>query len=411
MQYLLSKLRKRFTDEDVSDLQFFNQDLLRKVVYFEWILLFIAAVGELISLHYHAPDPTAPNLGVSLFFLGIVFVLSFVRPMRSTYWDRLCFLFLEIGLLTGAAAAGLARFVFPIYMVSVAKACLLLDRGGLATIFFTAIVAQFAYGGFKFWAINTWVQQEPWAWRSIISMFLFALVNNYAAFPLMFLVGLVTISLVGEQKLRLETERLSKEVESLATELERSRIAREIHDSLGHTLTSMNIQLEVARKFAERDTKTALEALDLAKQLASQSLTDVRMAVHSIRNPDFKLHDAVIDMSAQIKKVQSLDVQVNMQMPEVSSAVSYQLYRIIQECLTNVIKHAQATEATVELTHDGKELALVVSDNGKGLEDAQGLSGGFGIRGMRERVESLHGTVTIQSEPDKGTKLQVKIPI
>lgn len=410
----LDKIRKKFEEEeDIETLQFFDAALLKKIIYLEWILLVIAVAGHLVvfcfakSMH----ENEAPNVVISMIFLFVVFLLSFVKPIRSTYWDRMCFLFLEIVLLTGSAATGLPRFMFPLYMISVAKSCLLLDRRGVLIIFGVSLLAQIAYGAFKIYLKDLGpVHANPSSIQSILTMFLGSLVSNYAALALMVLIATLTGKLVSEQKLRIESERLGKEVEKLATELERTRIAREIHDSLGHTLTSMNIQIEVARKFFERDQSRATEALDVAKQLASQSLTDVRMAVQSIRNPDFNFKDAVHALTAQIQQSEALQVKVHLDAPEINSATGYQLYRIIQECLTNVMKHAKASEARVELKHDGVNLELNVSDNGVGLQKSS-AGGGFGIRGMQERVESLHGTVTIHSQPEKGTRLQVIIPL
>lgn len=415
MFWLGSKNETETTLDAPGQMQFFHVKLLRKVVYFEWILILICATGELIdwiaiTFRYHMPDPSAPNLITSLIFLLLVFLLSFVLPVRNTYWDRMCYLFLEIVLLTGCAASGLSRFVFPIYMVSIAKAYLVLDRTGLAIIFGAALVSQFANGCFKFYITSPWMQQNPFSFSVILVMMGGSLVMNYAAFSMMVLVGMLTEALVSEQKARQETERLSDQVEKLATELERTRIAREIHDSLGHTLTSMNIQLEVARKFAERDHKRSLDAIDLAKQLARQSLTDVRMAVQSIRHPDLDLEETVNALCERIKQSQALDIKVNMSVPEISSAIRYQLYRIIQECLTNIMKHAEASEVSIDLNSQAGSIELNVSDNGKGLPEG-GETQGFGIRGMQERVESMHGTVQIHSTPEKGTRLQVIIPL
>lgn len=406
----LIRSTRELSAQDERELEYINADLLRKVVYFEWILIVISALTEYTALTFAKPDPEAPNLMTSLIFLFIVFLLSFVNPVRSSYWDRMCFLLLEIVTITGSAASGISRFVFPIYMVSVAKACLILDRPGQLVIFTAAILSQFLNGCFKCYIITEWVQRSPFYIGSIMTMGAWSMVNNYTVISMMVLVVILTLTLVNEQKARLEAERLSKEVENLATELERTRIAQEIHDSLGHTLTSLNIQLEVARKFAERDQKRSHEALELAKQLASQSLTDVRTAIQSIRHPDFDLKEAVNSLAKQIRQSQTLEITVDINVPDLNSAISYQLFRIIQECLTNVMKHAEATEVKVQLNHDGKKIALSVSDNGKGLA-TQGKSQGFGIRGMQERVESMHGTVEIQSQAGQGTSLQVVIPI
>lgn len=414
MKFWPSIRNKALTAQEEQEMQYINADLLRKVVYFEWILIVICALGEYASLTWGGHDPgslsEAPNLVTSLIFLFIVFLLSFVNPNRSSYWDRMCFLFLEIVTITGSAAAGLSRFVFPLYMVSVAKACLVLDRPGQLIIFMAALITQFANGCFKFYIKTPWVQNDPFSLTSLLTMSGISVVNNYAAISMMVLVAILTLTLVSEQAARLEADRMSREVENLATELERTRIAQEIHDSLGHTLTSLNIQLEVARKFADRDQKRSHDALELAKQLASQSLTDVRTAIQSIRHPDFDLKESVNSLAKQMQASQTLEVSVEISDTNINSTVAYQLFRIIQECLTNVMKHANATLVTVVLKQEGKKIELVVSDNGKGLTN-QGNSKGFGIRGMQERVESLHGTVEIQSEPGKGTSLQVSIPI
>ncbi len=414
MKFWPSIRNKAMTEQEEQEMQYINADLLRKVVYFEWILIVICALGEYASLSWSVHDPgspsEAPNMVTSLIFLFIVFLLSFVNPNRSSYWDRMCFLFLEIVTVTGSAAAGLSRFVFPLYMVSVAKACLVLDRPGQLIIFVAALITQFANGCFKFYIITPWVQHDPFSLASLLTMGGISVVNNYAAISMMVLVAILTLTLVSEQAARLEADRMSREVENLATELERTRIAQEIHDSLGHTLTSLNIQLEVARKFSDRDQKRSHDALELAKQLASQSLTDVRTAIQSIRHPDFDLKESVNSLAKQMQASQTLEVKVEIGDTNINSTVSYQLFRIIQECLTNVMKHANASVVNVVLKQEGKKIELVVSDNGKGLTN-QGNSKGFGIRGMQERVESLHGTVEIQSAPGKGTSLQVSIPI
>jgi signal transduction histidine kinase len=221
----------------------------------------------------------------------------------------------------------------------------------------------------------------------------------------------VTLSLLAEQNQRLETERLSREVETLATELERTRIAREIHDSLGHTLTSLNIQLDIARKLNERDPQKSTDALELAKQLASQSLTDVRMAIQSIReSADFNFENAVQGLVDDVKQSQSVDVELKLDVENLPSSVGFQLFRVIQECLTNVMKHANASQVKIELEQNGEKLRLNVSDNGCGMPTDEQHSG-FGIRGMRERIESMNGTVAISAQPNQGTHINVSIPV
>src|SRR4029450_11420868 len=182
-------------------------------------------------------------------------------------------------------------------------------------------------------------------------LFVGSVLMTYGVIVIMVLVALLTLALAAEQRSRLKAESLSKEVEQLATQLERTRIAREIHDSLGHTLTSLNIQLEVARKFSQVDSARSAEALQPAKELASQTLTDMRMAVQSIRQADFNFEQELESLVDRIRRSQTLEIDCKLDLPSLPLTTSYQLYRVIQECLTNVLKHAEASKVGIELSH------------------------------------------------------------
>ena len=407
---MLIKPKLQFSSAPRPDrLNFFHHSLFRKVFIFEWILLILCIAAESLTWKYAPPDASAPNIAVSLIFLIIVGILSFFTPLEHGYWDRLCFLFAEIILLTGATAAGLARFVFPLFTVVIAKACLVLDRRGLLITGTAAFCAQLVWGGYKVAITRPELVAHGWTLKAFLTILLGGLLLSYVAIAVLILVGMLTVSLVAEQKSRMETEKLSKEVQALATELERMRIAREIHDSLGHTLTTLNIQLDLARKFARSDSARAEKALELAKQLATQSLDNVRLAVKSIRNSDFNLRMAVDMLLAELRETQSLDVHLVSDVPDLPATIGFQLYRVIQECLTNVIKHAEASQVSLQISDQDGQVHLRVSDNGRGLQGQPG--DGFGIRGMKERVESMHGTLAICAEPEQGTRIEVSIPL
>lgn len=406
---VLARLREA---TDLSKLPYFNEYFYTKVRHFEWILLIFCAIAELIAWRFGPPDTTAPNLKVSLLLLAVVAGTSFVRPYKGTYWDRLCYLFLELIVIAGAISAGLARFLFPLFVVVIAKACLLLDRKGLVIVGCAALICQLAYGAFKSILQHPNLLAHGWSPTVCLSVFCASLIYSYVAITMMVLVAILTLSLLSEQNSRLETERLSREVQNLATELERTRIAREIHDSLGHTLTSLNIQLDIARKLHQRNPEKSTDALELAKQLASQSLTDVRMALQSIRDTsDFNFKNAVDTLVADVKQHKNeMEVQVNINVEEIPSSVGFQLFRVIQECLTNVMKHANASEVKIQLEKKDENLQLNVSDNGRGMP-IETTHTGFGIRGMQERIESMNGVVAISAQPNKGTSINVSVPV
>lgn len=393
----------------MNKIQFFHYKLYRKVQYFEWILLGLCFLGELAAWKLAPSDPSAPHLPLSLCLLVVVSLLSFLTPLEGTFWDRLCFIFMETILLTGAAAAGLARFVFPLYTVVMAKGCLVLDKRGLWITALAAFAGQLVWAGYKIVVTKPEILANGWSASAAVAIVGGAIVSTYVAMAAMLLVGMLTLSLVSEQQSRMETERLSKEVESLATQLERSRIAREIHDSLGHTLTTLNIQLDLVKRFAEDDPERSRLALILAKELATQSLNDVRIAVQSIRNANFDLCEAMSALVKDIRETQPLAIQVSSDLPELPPAIAFQLFRLIQECLTNVLKHANATTVTIAIVRNADSVEVDFADNGRGLP--QQLGDGFGIKGMQERVESLHGSMSIQAQPTEGTRIQVTIPI
>jgi signal transduction histidine kinase len=184
---------------------------------------------------------------------------------------------------------------------------------------------------------------------------------------------------------------------------ERNRIAREIHDSLGHSLTALNLHLEMAVKLSQIKPEKSREILVEAKRLGSIALKDVRQSVAALRsdpleNKDlpaaiYKLADE-FKLSNQIHPLCCLDLP-----PKLPQPVATTIYRIIQEALTNISKYAEATEVAIEIHTRPNEIELRVVDNGCGFIPSNNLTG-FGLQGMRERVISLQGKFEIISAPD-----------
>ncbi len=391
-----------------NQVEHFHHSLFRKVLYFEWAFLFLVALVQGLAFNFAPPDPTAPNVAVSLGLLLPVLAVSLWTPNTCPPWQRLAYVLIELFFITAASTMGISRFVFPLYMCTIAKASLLLDRRGLIIFIFSAFFAQIFCSSLKI--IWTNPGEGGWTVGAFSTILGESIIITFFNGALMILLAMVTLALISEKTSRLRAERLGKEVESLATELERTRIAREIHDSLGHTLTSLNIQLEVARKLAERDPQQAHQALTLAKQLAGQTLSDVRQAVQSIRSPVLNLMIAIPDMVSQLKQLHGLDIQTELNTGDLPPSISYHLYRITQECLTNVIKHAQARHVRVHLHQKRDSITLSVSDDGRGMPTDSRYSG-FGIKGITERTDALNGKLSIFSEPGFGTRIEINIPL
>jgi signal transduction histidine kinase len=216
---------------------------------------------------------------------------------------------------------------------------------------------------------------------------------------------ILSIILLSERQSRMRAENLSKEVETLSASLERSRIARDIHDSLGHLLTTLDIHLEVAQKLRDRDPNQSIDALDTAKQLSTQCLREVRNAVQSIRGTEFDLNQSLMALADRMSL--TLQMHVDCHFPSLPLQMSHQIYCIVQEALTNVQKHAQATQVRLCGYADEQAIVLSIEDNGIGFEiNAPRL--GFGLRGIEERTQLMGGQLMLNAE--SGVCLQMRIP-
>ncbi|WP_242063473.1 sensor histidine kinase [Nostoc sp. FACHB-892] len=223
-------------------------------------------------------------------------------------------------------------------------------------------------------------------------------------------VVLLGFVIVAERESRQQAEALSQEVEVLGAKLERLRIAREIHDSLGHTLTSLGVQLEVAQKLRYRDLAKSFHSVDNAALLASQCLEDVRQLVQTMRwQSGFNLNEALREQVEQMRQ-QGIVTQIDLRsLPALSLQSSYQLYCILKEGLINIQKHALATQVKLRGVVDSGTIVVTLQDNGQGFDLEQPLTG-WGLQGMRERAELLSGTLKISTGSDQGTQIKILIP-
>jgi two-component system, sensor histidine kinase and response regulator len=207
---------------------------------------------------------------------------------------------------------------------------------------------------------------------------------------------------------------LSQQIEELAAIAERHRIARDIHDSLGHALVALNIQMEAALELWQEAPEEAYSLLQEAKALGSTALQSVRESVSEIRTDPLQgrsLTTMITQLTQEFQRTTGITPDCQLQVPAtLSNPVSTALYRIVQEGLTNICKHANATAVTLRLQATDTGLQMILQDNGKGLEVAANRSG-FGLQGMRERVAALGGQLQITSQPGAGCCLTATLPI
>ncbi len=201
---------------------------------------------------------------------------------------------------------------------------------------------------------------------------------------------------------------------------ERVRIARELHDVLAHSLSQINVQASVALHLADKQPEKATAALASIKETSKTALDEVRSVLGVLRAEDGQDPSAPLVPEPDFSRLPGLAASVTSQGVEVTlnngvdtapRAVQLATYRIVQEALTNVIRHANAKRVEVEISETDGAYVISVADDGDGASDGRDLSGGRGLLGIRERAELLGGTLDIAQAELGGLRLEVTIPV
>jgi signal transduction histidine kinase len=275
--------------------------------------------------------------------------------------------------------------------------------------------------------VMTWRHNPDWYLNPMTTYVLIAFVL------LLFFMQMLARAIQRDEANRRATEKLLFDLEAshrtlqtyaeqvgelVATE-ERNRLARDIHDSLGHSLTAVNIQLEKALAYWQRSPDESHQAIREAKQAASEALQEVRHSVGTLRDPDsrFSLRAALEGLTERMTG-QGLPIALTITGDEsdYNRSTLVALFRATQEGLTNVQRHARASQVTLDLRFGEEAARLTLRDNGRGFDTTQfdGQSGsveaGFGLQGIRERLDLVRGQVEIKSNPGHGTELVMIAP-
>ncbi len=239
--------------------------------------------------------------------------------------------------------------------------------------------------------------------------FEFTIIIVYVTFNLLAL--LIRYQLLAEHTAKLESEQLVRELRATqillsatSKKAERLRIARDLHDSLGHQLTALSLQLEVANHVAEGEK---VKHVRQAQAISGSLLASVRAAVSEIRqDKDLELRDALL---ALIRGIPDLKVDLSMHWDEsmADAQMVEVLFRCVQEALTNTARHAGASHCNIEISNDEQYLLLSVKDDGR---DTDEIKPGNGLKGLEERVRNIDGQLNYENA-SSGFTLAVKLPI
>lgn len=216
---------------------------------------------------------------------------------------------------------------------------------------------------------------------------------------------------------RLTEAQIAREADSRMRS-ERERLSRELHDTLGHTMSVISLQAGVGAEAVGHDDRTASDALDRIRTASTRSLQELRSMVRILRSTsDRDETRSILSLSAVQELVDAakgagieVTTDITATPSELSAPVDAAAYRVIQESITNVIRHADASRAQVHVgIHDGR-LHISVTDNGRGSATGIGAKGGYGMAGMSERVRLLGGSLTTRSSAGAGFAVEATIP-
>lgn len=220
---------------------------------------------------------------------------------------------------------------------------------------------------------------------------------------------------VSEQELKEAYNRLeeySNTVEELSVLRERDRISREIHDTVGHTLSTLNIQIQALPFLVKSDKDKAIEMLNDMYTYSKNGLEDVRRAVRELSPISFENNNSIFVLKELVNNFQKntgIKVEFNTSKSEYifTSDQNLSVYRIIQEALNNSLRHGKATVIEINLHFTEKEVGLNIKDNGEGVGN---LTPDFGLRGMQDRVNNLDGRIEFFSEKNSGFEINIIFP-
>jgi signal transduction histidine kinase len=203
--------------------------------------------------------------------------------------------------------------------------------------------------------------------------------------------------------------------EEMAVLEERTRLAREMHDTLGHRLTVASVQLEAAERLCPTDAERAAGLVGTVREQVREALAELRATVATLRTPvqeDLQLRSAQRRLMDQFEEVTGLTVHRVLpdELPPLPNAHRQALYRAAQEALTNVQKHAQARQVWLVLATAEGAISLLVSDDGRGLAGSSN-GAGFGLQGLRERAEQLEGELHVEPRQGGGTQVSFRLPL
>lgn len=402
----------------------------RLLLYLEWLLLSIVilvdipwdeilpSVKPLVGSSF---KPLIPNYWLLTLVLILIFGLMGLRlPTVSTKIKWLYTISQFVIILLAYILTGWSDFTTP-YVIILIRSCLIFPRkeqliiGLLSLIcFIISIDIQSLKEGFL--SSGNLSPQE--INRSVIYIVFSATLNVAIIFAFVLsLVDAFVKERQSRQQLKIAHNQLriySLKIQDQAILEERNRIAREIHDSVGHALTAQTIQLESALLFCHSDANKTQKYIEVSRELAIDALNEIRKSISTLRAELLQgksLAETINLLIENFDKITNIKANLSINIRQsLNTDINIAIYRIVQEALTNISKHSNATTVDIILENKIECIRLQIEDNGQGFNTEQNTTG-FGLQGINERVRTLGGRFIVNSTLGTGCKIIVDIPL
>lgn len=370
------------------------------LIFMRYFTILIIAVSMVIN---------KATISSEMLILVLIYIVNNQLRFFSLEMDclKVISFILEI-ILIFAAYTWIGGYLFP-YLALAAIDSNIFFKNPLKMIFNTAIILMSIYfsinQSMEFKLINIGLT------IIIISIFYYTREENDKKLQAQELYDELRISQEKLKKANSDLEIYASSIEELTLLRERNRISREIHDSVGHALSTIAIQLGAIERTIKRDPGTAEELTKSLRSFTQNSLKDVRMAVREMKPKEFEENEGILvieELINKFKKLTGVDVRLSFTKERwsLNSDQTYVIYRIVQEFLSNSTRHGKATSIRIVMAFNPYKLIVTLKDNGIGAER---IVEGIGFKSIRERVQEIGGTFDYSTSPGEGFLVKLEL--
>ena len=345
--------------------------------------IWLVYLGALVFQPLFDPSAGLPDWLAVIVLIGVFLPIYLAICREPTDRERLVLLALLAALAVVGSLVNSGASVFVIYAAAAAGHLTPVRRAVRVIAALEGVVAAMFL-----------ISPVPMPWRlaALGPAFIFTLV-----------IGAATIFEAERERAHRRLLRADEEIERLATLAERERIARDLHDLLGHTLSVVVLKSQLAARLVAADPDRAVDEMNDIERIGRDALGEVRTAVAGYRAKGL---DVEVAGARRALAAAEVTADVHTDVPALPAAQSSALALAVRESVTNVVRHAGAEHATIRVSLDGGDVVLEVSDDGRGTAAPEGA----GLTGMRERIAALGGGVTRESG-ESGTRVRVRLPL